>query len=66
MQNCNRCNTQTNITTMSMFNTQMICIPCKDTEKQHTKYKEAEQADIEAIKNKNYNFEGIGLPDDLK
>jgi len=51
---------------MSMFNTQMICMTCKDTEKQHTKYKEAEQADIEAIKNKNYNFEGIGLPDDLK
>lgn len=50
---------------MSMFNTQMICIPCKDTEKQHPKYKEAEQADIEAIKNKNYNFEGIGLPYDL-
>lgn len=62
MQNCDRCHKPTNITIMSMFNTQTICMDCKDSEKQHPKYKEAQQAELEALKAGNYNFPGIGWP----
>ena len=62
MQNCDRCHKPTNITTMSMFNTQTVCMDCKDSEKQHPKYKEAQQAELEAVKAGNYNFPGIGFP----
>lgn len=47
---------------MSMFNTQTICMDCNDSEKQHPKYKEAQQAELEAVKAGNYNFPGIGWP----
>jgi hypothetical protein len=35
---------------------------CKDSEKKHPKYKEAQQAELEAVKANNYNFQGIGFP----
>jgi hypothetical protein len=46
--------------TMSMFNTHSICIPCKEIERAHPRYKEACDKELEAIKKGNYNFEGIG------
>lgn len=45
-----------------MFNTQTICMDCKDSEKQHPKYKEAQQAELEAVKAGDRNFPGIGWP----
>ena len=67
MQFCQRCNQQTNSTTMSRFNTQMICKTCETKEKQHKDYKHACDEELKQIKEfNNYNFEGIGLPDDLK
>lgn len=58
---CDRCGGPTNgITTMSMFNTDIICMKCKDEEKKNPRYKEALEADRAAIKSGNYNFEGIG------
>lgn len=65
--NCERCGKPTNkVTTMSFFNTQVICAECKKTEQNHPDYKKAVEADCVAISNGNMNFEGIGLPDDLK
>ena len=58
---CDRCNVPTNITIMSMFNTQMICLDCKDKEEKRDDYKKANEADINAIKNGDYNFKGVGL-----
>ena len=62
---CERCNTKTNVTSGSYFNTQMICVECKDKEKSHEKYAEARKVEAEHVRNGNYNFEGIGLPSEL-
>lgn len=61
MCKCERCGKETLTTTMSMFNTQSICIPCKDEERNHPRYEEACARENEEIKKGNYNFEGIGL-----
>lgn len=57
---CERCTIETNTHTMSMFNTQAICMDCKETEKGHPKYKEACRTEFEEVRKGNYNFEGIG------
>ena len=60
-ETCKRCLGSTNkITTMSVFNTDVICRSCKSEEKKHPKYKEAVDAEFEEIKKGNYNFPGIG------
>ena len=62
--NCDRCHKPTNgITTMSMYNEQIICMDCKDKERKREDYDKAVKADIDQIKNGNYNFKGIGLND---
>lgn len=62
VKNCQRCNKETGgVTIMSMFNEQIICMPCKEAEKAHPRYDEAVKADNEQIRKGNYNFEGIGL-----
>lgn len=64
---CDRCKQPPidNTTIMSKFNTQVICTPCKDKEKEHTDYEAACNAENQAIDKRDYNFPGIGLPDDL-
>lgn len=62
---CERCGVETNTTIMSMFNQETICLGCKEREKKHPLYSEAVQKDIEEIKSGNYNFAGIGKPQDL-
>jgi len=66
MSNCERCNKETLSTTMSMFNTQMCCNTCIQRERNHPKYPKAREAEHEAISRGDYNFPGIGLPEDLK
>jgi len=51
---------------MSKFNTQVICFDCKDRERKHPNYGEADRAEVEAVRSGNYNFPGIGLPPELK
>lgn len=59
--NCQRCYKLTNgITTMSAFSEEIICMSCKEKEKQDPNYRKAVDADIEQIKQGNYNFKGIG------
>ena len=62
---CNRCGKETNTYKMSRFNTQNICLECEKIERNHPDYPKAKEAEMEAVKAGNYNFEGIGLPDDL-
>jgi len=62
---CQRCRDITLIVTMSMFNTDMCCSECIAKEKAHPKYYDASIAELKAILNGDYNFPGIGLPDDL-
>ena len=61
MSCCDRCYEDTNITTMSMFNTQIICMECKKKERKRPDYKRAVDADNEQIRQGNYNFKGVGL-----
>ena len=59
---CDRCGgSLENGRIMSMFNNDCICIKCKKEETMRSDYKQARDADCEAIKNGNYNFAGIGL-----
>lgn len=62
---CSRCNKETDKFTMSMFNEDMICMDCKEKERNHKDYDKARQADYEQIRQGNYNFQGIGKPSDL-
>jgi hypothetical protein len=62
---CERCNTETNIVKCSFFNTQTCCLKCIETESRHPKYMEAKEAELAAVKSGDFNFEGIGLPEDL-
>jgi len=64
--NCQRCNGDDRITTGSMFNTEMICLKCKEKEKKHETYEFARKVESDQVRGGNYNYEGIGLPDDLK
>lgn len=66
--NCERCRKEPDDGSlrMSMFNTQMICHSCDLKERNHPKFEEARQAENDAISRGEYNFPGIGLPDDLK
>ena len=45
----------------TVFNTQIICIPCKGKEKENPRYEEAARIEREEIQKGNLNFEGIGL-----
>ena len=58
---CERCHKNTNVLTMSFFNTQMICMTCDEKERQRPDFEQARKADERAIKSGNYNFKGIGL-----
>jgi hypothetical protein len=49
-----------------MFNTDVICLECKDKETKHPRYKEAQEAERKAVLNGNFNFPGIGLPNDFE
>jgi len=62
---CARCRTRTHVTIMSQFNTEVICLDCKNKEEKHPDYKMALQAEIDAIRKGDYNFTGIGKPSDL-
>lgn len=50
---------------MSKFNEDIICIDCKDKERKHPRYKEADEAEIASVRRGERNFPGIGKPGDL-
>lgn len=57
---CDRCHKPTGgVITMSIFNTDVICMPCKEEEKNDPEYQAACDAEREAIKGGNYNFNPI-------
>lgn len=58
---CDRCHEETFSTSMSCFNTDMICMDCEDREKEHPRYEEAKARELEEVKKGNYNFPGVGL-----
>lgn len=60
MQICQRCHKQTNVSIMSMFNTDVICMDCKKKETKDPRYEEARRVEAEQVRRGNYNFKGIG------
>ena len=62
---CDRCFGDATVSTMSIFNTDTICMPCKEKEKQHPLYAKAREAELAAVRSGNLNFPGIGKPVDL-
>jgi len=51
---------------MSMFNTHQCCPKCIEEERAHPEFKRARQVELDELLKGNYNFPGIGLPEDLK
>ena len=44
-----------------MFNTDTICLKCKEKERKRPDYGRAEAAEIAAVKAGDRNFKGVGL-----
>ena len=56
---CDRCGESTNgVTTMSMFNEDVICSQCKQDEKNDPEYGAAVEAEHEEIRKGNTNYKG--------
>ena len=66
MRCCERCNKPTHTTTGSYFNRQMICTSCDHKERSHPEYDRAVNVETQQVLKGNFNYEGIGLPEDLK
>ncbi len=64
-QVCERCEEESVVTTMSMFNTQHCCPECIEKERDHPDFPDARAAELDALQAGNYNYPGIGLPSDL-
>lgn len=47
---------------MSRFNTEELCDACEDLERKHPEYKQAQDAEHNAVMQGNMNFPGVGLP----
>lgn len=59
---CDRCGKSLSSgRTMSMYNTDCICMKCKAEETKRSDYNKAVNSDHEEIKKGNYNFKGIGF-----
>lgn len=63
---CERCHKETNSYKMSWFNTQMICKNCSEDEQTHPAFKAAKEEVLRRESLGDMNFQGVGLPEDLK
>ena len=59
---CDRCGNEVIVHTMSMFNMDEICMPCKNKEVKHPLYEKARESDEDQISKGNFNFKGVGKP----
>ena len=66
LNRCQRCGeARPTWTTMSRFNSQIICPACECAERAHPKYAAAVAAELTACLRGDFNFAGLGLPPDL-
>jgi hypothetical protein len=63
---CDRCGNRDTSFSMSIFNTDWICEKCQDLEAKHPLFQKARKAEAEACRNGDYNYPGIGLPEELR
>ena len=64
-KHCDRCGTDLWVSTMSRFNLDMICMDCQRKERRNPRYPQAAAAELAACRRGDYNFPGIGKPEDL-
>jgi hypothetical protein len=53
---CSRCGGALWVSTMSRFNTDVLCMPCLSDEKQAPGYPEAQAAELAAVRSGNFNY----------
>lgn len=58
---CTRCLTKTDSHTMSMFNRDEICLPCKQDEIRAPGYEAARDAEAASCATGQFNYPGVGL-----
>ena len=59
---CDRCGKPLNgVRTMSMFNTETICMECAEAERKRPDYEAAHAAEVAAVRAGDFNFKGVGL-----
>ena len=63
---CDRCSNDSFGVTMSLFNTDMCCEVCLEMERAHPEFPKARARELDELSKGNFNFPGIGLPEDLK
>jgi len=63
---CERCRQPSQLFTGSIFNEQLVCVPCVVKEREHPAFPRAVAAEEAAVRRGNMNFPGIGLPPDLE
>jgi len=63
---CERCEHPCAKTMGSTFNAEQICEVCRYEEERHPLFGEARRREIEALNRGYFDFEGIGLPTELR
>ena len=58
---CDRCGKPLTVRTMSMFNTDTICMECAEAERRRPDYEAARAAEEAAVRAGDRNFKGVGL-----
>lgn len=58
-KHCDRCGKNLTVRTMSILNTDVLCMECKEEETKHPAYKKACEAELEEVRNGNYNYRGL-------
>ncbi len=59
MIKCQRCRKETITVIMSIFNTELICLKCKEEETKYSDYKLAMKVESDEVNKGNNNFKGI-------
>ena len=59
---CDRCGGSLTTRILSMFNEDVLCMNCKEQERNHPDYRKAQEAELAEVKKGNFNFAGIGYP----
>ena len=59
---CDRCGgSLVNGRIMSTYNTECICMDCKEAERKRSDYEWARDTELKEVIKGNYNFRGVGL-----
>lgn len=61
MVTCDRCGAKVATSVVSYFNTDELCMACKDDERHAPGYVRAVEMENDAVRRGDYNYEGMGL-----